>query len=218
MRNINATQSMASDGSANQKDVLIDEVVEAFTSVRGRGARVFRRLQRRSMSMGHAHVLVRLQMGGPLPVSHLARSLGVSAASATGMVSRMEERGLVERVRDEHDRRVVLVRLAPGGQAALDAMGNRSRASLVSVLARLRDDELMHLRDGLRAFQRAAREAAEEDDARDDSCRETGEGPAGNDPAGNDLASDAERSAPTVRATAAVPEHLETPDAAEDPD
>ena len=49
----------------------------------------------------------------------LAESIGVSQASATGIVDRMEQRGLVERRREDDDRRVIRVQLAPEGRALL---------------------------------------------------------------------------------------------------
>lgn len=162
MQTNNVTQSTAS-GRPGEKDALVDEVVEALGAVRARGMRGIQNLRRGSLSVGHLQVLVRLRMGGPLPVSRLAQFLGVSAAGATGMVGRMEERGLVERVRDERDRRVVLVRLAPHGRSVLDEISSRGRASLRRVLMRLDGDELTQLRNGLTAFHRAAREAAEDD-------------------------------------------------------
>ena len=71
---------------------------------------VFRSWLKGSLSLIHLHVLTVLEADGPLPMSQLADTLDVSVASATGIVSRMEERGLVERQHDETDRRVVLVR------------------------------------------------------------------------------------------------------------
>lgn len=149
-------------------------------------------VHRGSLSVGHLQVLLRLQLGGPSPVSRLAEWLGVSAAGATGMVGRMEERGLVERARDGRDRRVVLVRLAPAGREVLDELGSRGRASLRRVLARMGGHELQQLRDGLVAFQRAARALAEEEDgtgrpdapgAGCDATSERGAGDAAPDPA-----------------------------------
>ena len=62
------------------------------------------------MSMTHMHVMWLLQHHGDLSMSRLAELLDVSLSNATGIVDRMEERGLVERVRVPDDRRVVLVR------------------------------------------------------------------------------------------------------------
>lgn len=87
----------------------------------------FRHLLGQSVSLTHLHVLTVLRYKGPLPVSELARALDVSVASATGIVSRMEERELVPRRRGADDRRVVTVELAPGGDAALGEVEGRSR-------------------------------------------------------------------------------------------
>ncbi len=118
-------------------------------------------VRRDAASVAHLQVLVRLRSDGPLRVSRLAHCLDVSPASATGMVDRMVERGLVERVRDEADRRVVLVRLAPPGRALLEKIGSRGRAGLARVLERLDEDELVALKTGLAAFVGAARAVAE---------------------------------------------------------
>ncbi|MEJ2291260.1 MAG: MarR family winged helix-turn-helix transcriptional regulator [Deinococcales bacterium] len=162
MLNTNATRS---DGARASKDSLVDEIIEAFGAMRARRVRAVHRDRRDALSSGHLQVLARLQMVGPMPVSRVAATLGVSAAAATGMVGRMEERGLVRRTRDERDRRVVLVGLTSKGRTVLADIGNRGRASLARVLSRLDADELTQLRDGLRAFQRAAQELADEEAA-----------------------------------------------------
>ena len=71
------------------------------------------RLVKAGVSMTHMHVMWLLQHHGDLSMSHLAELLDVSFSNATGIIDRMEERGLVERMRVPDDRRVVLVRIAP---------------------------------------------------------------------------------------------------------
>lgn len=177
---INTTQTKG--GQAPERAKLIDDVIESLGAVRARGMQGVRHLRRSAVSVGHLQVLVRLQMTGPLPISRLASLMVVSAAGATGLVNRMEERGLVERVRDAGDRRVVLVRLAPKGSQLLDEVASRARESLVRVLTRMSDDDLTQLRNGLKALQRAGEAVAEEDERdRDDAdgpdgCRPPGDG------------------------------------------
>lgn len=171
MRTINATQTNGSDSTGQ----LIDEVVDAFSAMRERGMRGLRRIRRDAASMGHLQVLVRLQEEGPQRVGAVARSLGVSAASATGMLRRMAQRGLVQRIRDDKDRRVVLIEIAPGGKAVLENL-SRGRSGLRRSLARLDEDELTQLRNGLNALNRATRELAEEEDPEpSDEDREPGD-------------------------------------------
>ncbi len=77
------------------------------------------RLLRRGVSMSNLHVLSMLERHGEMAMSRVAEALDVSFSNATGLVDRMEERGIVERVRDSEDRRVVHVRLTDAGRAAL---------------------------------------------------------------------------------------------------
>ena len=51
---------------------------------------------------------------GRLTAGDLARQTGLSTASITGVLDRLEEGGFVRRVRDPHDRRRVIVELVGG--------------------------------------------------------------------------------------------------------
>lgn len=115
------------------------------------------RWQQGSVSLIHLNVLLLLEGGGPISMSRLAEALDISVASATGVVDRMEARGLVERRHDTADRRVVLVVAAPGAKAMLDDIDKRRRKGLATLLARLSDEELTGLLAGHRAL-RTARE------------------------------------------------------------
>jgi DNA-binding MarR family transcriptional regulator len=59
-----------------------------------------------SMMQGH---LLHLLDEGPLSMSEVADRLGCDASNVTGLVDRLEARGLVERRAHEHDRRVKLL-------------------------------------------------------------------------------------------------------------
>jgi DNA-binding MarR family transcriptional regulator len=137
---------------------LADEILNAINAARGASqAEGYRSLLGRSVSMTHMHVMATLRATGPMRMSELARRLDVSLANATGIVTRMEERGLVERGRDDTDRRVVTVSLAAGGEEAFGAMDSRSRAFFTEVLRELTPEELAQLRDGMHAMFHAAR-------------------------------------------------------------
>jgi len=66
----------------------------------------------------------------PLPVTRIARLLLQESSSVSNLVERMCERGLVERVKDPRDRRVVLVTLTDLGRRVHD--DGRSSAAAVS--------------------------------------------------------------------------------------
>jgi DNA-binding MarR family transcriptional regulator len=67
--------------------------------------------------------------GGPT-VGRLAEYLMVKHHSAVGMVDRLEERGWVERVRGEDDRRQVRVRIAAEGLRKLRRLSSLHRDEL----------------------------------------------------------------------------------------
>jgi 4'-phosphopantetheinyl transferase len=111
----------------------------------------FKAWLRGSLSLIHLYVLTTLETEGPLSMSRLAEALDVSVASATGIVTRMEERGLVERRHGAADRRVVQVHLTAAGTDVFRTMETLSRTHFAAVLERLSDDELASLLVGLRA-------------------------------------------------------------------
>lgn len=59
---------------------------------------------------------------GPKTAGALATATGLRPAATTALIDRLEARGLVERVRDESDRRRVLVRMTDEGSRSTYAM------------------------------------------------------------------------------------------------
>jgi DNA-binding MarR family transcriptional regulator len=109
------------------------------------------------LSLVHLNVMTLLDMEGALPMRGLAEALDVSQASATGIVDRMEQRGLVERRRDDDDRRIVRVALTDEGRQLVAGIATERRDHLARVLDELTDEELSGFLIGTRALH-AARE------------------------------------------------------------
>jgi DNA-binding MarR family transcriptional regulator len=100
------------------------------------------RLLRQGVSMSHLHVMSLLEAHGATSMSRLADLVGVSMSNATGLIDRMEERGLVERFRMPGDRRVVFVRVTEHGRTALGELELVRNDLLARVLGHLDDDRL----------------------------------------------------------------------------
>ena len=107
------------------------------------------------VSLTHMHVLWLLQHQGEMSMSRLAGILDVSLSNATGIIDRMEEHGLIERVRVPDDRRVVLVRPAAGGLQALSETESSKRDRMRAVLGRLPASERPIVLAALRSLRRA---------------------------------------------------------------
>jgi len=108
-----------------------------------------------SISLIHLNVLALLEGQGPLAMSKLAEALDISVASMTGVIDRMEKRGLVERRHDLGDRRVVLVHPAAGGRQLFADIDDRRRLGLAKLLDSLTDADLEGLLRGHRALSAA---------------------------------------------------------------
>src|SRR5205085_798493 len=67
------------------------------------------------LSFSQAHALRMLDPDQPMPMSALAERLFCDASNVTGLVDRLEARGLVERHSAEHDRRVKALALTRKG-------------------------------------------------------------------------------------------------------
>lgn len=75
-----------------------------------------------TFSSYEALMLLSFSRRGEMPLGKMSDRLMVHPASITNTVDRLEERGLVERRRDEHDKRRILAAITPAGrQVAMEA-------------------------------------------------------------------------------------------------
>jgi len=95
------------------------------------------------------HMIALQSLDQPKPMSELARMLACDNSNVTGIVDRLEERGLVERTAAEHDRRVKLLVLTPEGRRVRQRLAARTSEPPAPILALSRDDQRA-LRDILR--------------------------------------------------------------------
>jgi DNA-binding MarR family transcriptional regulator len=107
------------------------------------------------VSMAQLHVLWLLQHHGEMPMSRLAELMGVSLSNATGLIDRMEDHGLIERLRVPDDRRLVMVRPAAAGLRALSETETSKRDRMRSVIARLGPAERSIVLSAFRSLRRA---------------------------------------------------------------
>ena len=71
-----------------------------------------------NMAPGQQRVLTVLSRRGPMPQRDLLEEMGLARATLSELLTRLEEKGLVERVRSKTDRRVIVVSLTKKGKAA----------------------------------------------------------------------------------------------------
>jgi DNA-binding MarR family transcriptional regulator len=103
------------------------------------------------LSPAQCHLLRAIEPGQPIPMRHAAQALACDASNVTGLVDRLESRGLIRRRPSDEDRRVTMLDLTPTGSrlrallldrmsappATLDRLTIRDQRELVRILSRL---------------------------------------------------------------------------------
>jgi DNA-binding MarR family transcriptional regulator len=93
----------------------------------------------------------------------LASALGITGATMSGLVDRLERRGLVERVPDQIDRRVVRVRMPAEGEKVSRELQQAAREFLGRVIERMGPEAAAALARNLRQFSDATAALLAED-------------------------------------------------------
>lgn len=79
-------------------------------------------------------VLKAIDTNGPSSLAELSRHLKVSSANMTGLVDRLEKKGLVKRCRKEGDRRITIVQLTKTGEPLSRSVPDPIEEKLISGL------------------------------------------------------------------------------------
>ncbi|MFP7754315.1 MarR family winged helix-turn-helix transcriptional regulator [Thermodesulfobacteriota bacterium B35] len=86
------------------------------------------------LSVAQLDLLMSVRSQGEVSLSGLAALLGVSPPSASVMVERLVERGLLVRQRSTTDRRRVMIRVSPGESDRLDRIEEQILATFVELV------------------------------------------------------------------------------------
>lgn len=124
-----------------------DQLVDDLLALRRVLRQVSHPVRRGEITSQQFWLLRHLGTYGPSSVSDLAAGLGVSPSSATIAVKRLERSGLVLRLRDTADERVVRVFLTASGNEQLNEWRGRRRDALSGLLATLDADERCRLQE-----------------------------------------------------------------------
>jgi DNA-binding MarR family transcriptional regulator len=121
------------------------------------------RMRRADVSWTHFYIVSMLERHGQMPMSRLADMLDVSLSNTSGVIDRLEERGLVERIRVSDDRRIVLVRSTDVGRRMIAEVEVLKDEMLQQVIDRLDDGQLGRLVQTLDDVRAAALAAFADD-------------------------------------------------------
>jgi DNA-binding MarR family transcriptional regulator len=140
---------------------IVRSDIELAARLRPVLVRMARRLRQESgtdLSPSLATALATIDRRGPLTPSGLAEIERVRRPTATRMVARLEEEGLVLRTTDPGDGRVSLVSTSPAGRTLLKKVRGRKNAYLARRLRELSDDEAADLERAAAILERLLEE------------------------------------------------------------
>jgi DNA-binding MarR family transcriptional regulator len=148
---LNVNPSLSSDQSRQETlDAVLVELNQiSFRDFQG----ALKRFHEGALSLVHLNLLMLLRFNGPLTMSRLAEMLDVSVASATGIVDRMEKKGVIERRRSDEDRRVVQVYVTEKGEQVFTQMQAERQSNMMKMISKISDADLRALLRGLRAVR-----------------------------------------------------------------
>ena len=129
-----------------ENEAVIESIVGA---IRRLNRAVYLDASRTSREFGltrsQSGVLKILLMHGPLSSADLSRKLYMTPSNMTGIIDRLEKKGLVDRTRQPVDRRVVLITLTESGKDISRRLPDSIERKLVSELMELSPEQIQML-------------------------------------------------------------------------
>lgn len=98
-----------------------------------------------NVSAAQVNCLLALDEYGPLPPSQIAKIILVNSSTVTGIIDRLEQKGLVERQRISHDRRVITVQLTESGKTLAQNAPPPIQQKIIDGLKKLTPREIEHI-------------------------------------------------------------------------
>ncbi len=115
-------------------------IIQLQRATHAAGVRVEELLTGVGMSQGEAHVVALLADGAEHTVGELQRDLGHRPSTLSGILDRLESRGLIRRAVNQADRRSFLISLTrsgrAGARAVIDVLTTIEQTALEQVSAR----------------------------------------------------------------------------------
>jgi DNA-binding MarR family transcriptional regulator len=82
-----------------------------------------------------------VEAGGPLKMNEVAAQLHISLPAATGLINRLHSMGMVKRIYDPSDRRVIRISITPKGEGAIKEVVIQKRRAIEKVFSCLSERE-----------------------------------------------------------------------------
>lgn len=102
-----------------------------------------------NVSAAQVNCLLALYENGPLPPSQIAKHIMVNSSTVTGIIDRLEKKGLVIRKRISLDRRVITIELTEAGKKLAENAPPPIQQKILEGLEKLPAREIEHIVNAL---------------------------------------------------------------------
>ncbi|MCF8063045.1 MAG: MarR family transcriptional regulator [Deltaproteobacteria bacterium] len=135
---------------AAEKQVAIREIIFQIRRLMQAGSLYSKELNKKhQVSAAQLNCLLALYENGPLSSSQIARHIFVKPSTVTGIIDRLEQKGLARRTRQSTDRRVITIELTEFGERLAENAPPPIQQKIMDGLRRLSADETETILHGL---------------------------------------------------------------------
>jgi len=111
-------------------------------------------IQDSGFTLPQLSVISILEKHGEQKVSEISEKMGLSDSTVSGILDRLEQKGIVKRKRTQDDRRVVKISLTEGSQKFCNAFHHKKEEYFTQLLKRLSEQEIKDIIKGLEILNR----------------------------------------------------------------
>lgn len=144
-----------SQAATAEKQMVIREIIFQIRRLMQAGSMYTKELNKKyQVSAAQLNCLIALYENGPLSSSHIARHIFVKPSTVTGIIDRLEQKGLAKRTRSSPDRRVITIELTTEGYQLAENAPPPIQQKVMDGLRSLSTQEAQSILSGLQALTR----------------------------------------------------------------
>lgn len=114
-----------------------------------------------NLTAPQAMVIGILSHDGKMNIGELSKKLGLSLSTVSGIIDRLENQNMVERIRSQQDRRVVYVDLTEKHKKAAKERFSHMEKMFESIMSRATPEEFNDIIKGINILEKLLRERSE---------------------------------------------------------
>jgi DNA-binding MarR family transcriptional regulator len=144
--------------TGNEIKSLVDRYLAVSFSVTKRAESLVKEQIGSDLTNDQHYVLRYISTAGSCTSTELAEVFKVQKSAITAIITRLWEKGLIKRTRDEHDRRVVYLTLTEKGEDLFQKMEQRIHALVESFITKFDPSEIKQFIDTFEKLNRILKE------------------------------------------------------------